>query len=91
MAAEVLALTTLLQAGDHVVAAGALYGGSVTMLAVNLWRFGIETTFVDTTDPEAFAAAIRPNTRALFVETLGNPRHGAPLRQRAGRGAVPAG
>ena len=73
MAAEALALTTLLQAGDHVVAAGALYGGSVTMLAVNLKKFGIETTFVDATSPEAFAAAIRPNTRALFAETLGNP------------------
>jgi O-acetylhomoserine (thiol)-lyase len=73
MAAEALALTTLLQAGDHVVAAGALYGGSVTMLAVNLKKFGIETSFVDATDPDAFAAAIRPNTRALFAETLGNP------------------
>ena len=73
MAAEALALTTLLQAGDHVVAAGALYGGSVTMLAVNLKKFGIDTTFVDATDPDAFAAAIRPNTRALFAETLGNP------------------
>lgn len=73
MAAEALALTTLLQAGDHVVAAGALYGGSVTMLAVNLRKFGIETTFVDATDPDTFAAAIRPNTRALFAETLGNP------------------
>ncbi|MBW8470012.1 MAG: O-acetylhomoserine aminocarboxypropyltransferase/cysteine synthase [Thiobacillus sp.] len=73
MAAEALALTTLLQAGDHVVAAGALYGGSVTMLAVNLKKFGIETSFVDATNPDAFAAAIRPNTRAVFAETLGNP------------------
>lgn len=73
MAAEALALTTLLQAGDHVVAAGALYGGSVTMLAVNLRKFGIETSFVDATDPDAFAAAIRPETRAVFAETLGNP------------------
>ena len=73
MAAEALALTTLLQAGDHVVAAGALYGGSVTMLAVNLKKFGIETSFVDATAPDAFAAAIRPTTRALFAETLGNP------------------
>ena len=73
MAAEALALTTLLQAGDHVVAAGALYGGSVTMLAVNLKKFGIETTFVDATSPDAFAAAIRPTTRAVFAETLGNP------------------
>jgi len=73
MAAETLALTTLLQSGDHVVAAGALYGGSVTMLAVNLRKFGIETTFVDATNPEAFAAAMRPNTRAVYAETLGNP------------------
>jgi len=73
MAAEALALMTLLQAGDHVVAAGALYGGSVTMLAVSLARFGIETSFVDAREPAAFAAAIRPNTRALFAESLGNP------------------
>ena len=73
MAAEALALTTLLQAGDHVVAAGALYGGSVTMLAVNLRKFGIETTFVDALQPDAFAAAMRPNTRAVFAESLGNP------------------
>ncbi|MDT3679686.1 MAG: O-acetylhomoserine aminocarboxypropyltransferase/cysteine synthase family protein [Burkholderiaceae bacterium] len=73
MAAEALALTTMLQQGDHVVAASALYGGTVTMFAVNLRRFGIETSFVDPTRPEAFAEAMRPNTRAVFAETLGNP------------------
>ncbi len=73
MAAEAMALMTILQTGDHVVAAGALYGGSVTMLAVNLRKFGIETTFADVTDPDAFAAAIRKETKALFVESLGNP------------------
>jgi O-acetylhomoserine (thiol)-lyase len=73
MAAEALALTTLLRSGDHVVAAGALYGGTVTMLAVNLAKFGIETSFVDATQPQAFAAAMRPNTRAVFAESLGNP------------------
>jgi O-acetylhomoserine (thiol)-lyase len=73
MAAEAMALLTLLQAGDHVVAAGALYGGTVTMLAVNLRKFGIETTFVDAADADALAAAMRPNTRAVFAETLGNP------------------
>ncbi len=73
MAAEAMALMTILQSGDHVVAAGALYGGSVTMLAVNLRKFGIETSFVDATDPAAFAAAMRPNTRAVFAESLGNP------------------
>ena len=73
MAAEALALLTILQAGDHVVAAGALYGGSVTMLSVNLAKFGIETSFVDATRPEAWAAAVKPHTRAFFAETLGNP------------------
>ena len=73
MAAEAMALMTILQAGDHVVAAGSLYGGSVTMLAVTLKKFGIETTFVDANKPEAFAGAMRPNTRAVFAETLGNP------------------
>ena len=73
MAAEAMALMTLLQQGDHVVAAGALYGGSVSMLAVNLKKLGITTTFVDATSPEAFAAAMQPNTRAVFAESLGNP------------------
>ncbi|MBI5257040.1 MAG: O-acetylhomoserine aminocarboxypropyltransferase/cysteine synthase [Burkholderiales bacterium] len=73
MAAEAMALMTILQQGDHVVAAGALYGGTVTMLAVNLAKFGIETSFVDARQPEAFAAAMRPNTRAVFAESLGNP------------------
>src|SRR5438270_8373101 len=54
MAAEALTLLTLLQQGDHLVAAGALYGGSVTMLAVNLKKLGIETTFVDAASAEAF-------------------------------------
>ncbi len=73
MASEAMALMTILQQGDHVVAAGALYGGSVTMLAVSLKRFGIETSFVDANDPQAFAAAMRPTTRAVFAESLGNP------------------
>jgi O-acetylhomoserine (thiol)-lyase len=73
MAAETMALMTILQSGDHVVAAGALYGGSVTLLAVSLAKFGIETTFVDATKPEAFGAAMRPNTRAVYAESLGNP------------------
>ncbi len=73
MASEAMVLMTLLQQGDHVVAAGALYGGSVSLLAVSLAKMGITTTFVDASKPEAFAAAIQPNTRALFAESLGNP------------------
>src|SRR3982751_5960053 len=73
MAAEAIVVLTLLEQGDHVVAAGALYGGTVSMLAVTLARLGIETTFVDGASPEAFAAAMRPRTRAVFAESLGNP------------------
>ena len=73
MAAEAIVLMTLLQPGDHVVAAGALYGGSVSLLAVNLRKLGIETSFVDATKPDGFVAAMRPNTRAVFAESLGNP------------------
>lgn len=73
MAAESMALMTILQAGDHVVAAGALYGGSVTLLSVSLAKFGITTTFVDGSQADAFAAAIQPNTRAVYAESLGNP------------------
>ena len=73
MAAETMAWTTLLQAGDHVVAASALYGGTVSLLAVNLRKFGIECTFVDASDMSAVAAAMQANTRAVFAESLGNP------------------
>jgi O-acetylhomoserine (thiol)-lyase len=68
-----LAIATLMGAGGHVVAAASLYGGSVNMLKLTLPRFGIETTFVDPRRPEAFRAAIRPETRLVFAEVLGNP------------------
>ncbi|MBK8307034.1 MAG: O-acetylhomoserine aminocarboxypropyltransferase [Gammaproteobacteria bacterium] len=68
-----LAIVTLMGAGSHIVAARSLYGGSHNLLAYTLPRFGIETTFVDARDPEAFGAAIRPETRLVFAETLGNP------------------
>lgn len=68
-----LAIVTLLSAGDHVVASRNLYGGSYNMFNLTMPRFGITATFVDPRDPEAFAAAIQPNTKLLFGETLGNP------------------
>ncbi len=69
-----LAIATLTGAGGHVVAARNLYGGSINLLRLTLPRFGIETSFVDPRDPDAFAAAIRPETRLLFGEMIGNPR-----------------
>jgi len=68
-----LAVATLAGAGDHVVASAALYGGSHNLLHYTLRRFGIETTFVPPRDLAAWRAAIRPNTKLLFGETLGNP------------------
>ena len=68
-----LAIATLLGAGEHIVSSRSLYGGTHNLLEYTLPRFGIETTFVDPRSPEAFAAAIRPNTRLVFAEILGNP------------------
>ncbi|MBT8058513.1 MAG: O-acetylhomoserine aminocarboxypropyltransferase [Gammaproteobacteria bacterium] len=68
-----LAIATLMGAGSHIVSSQSLYGGTHNLLAYTLPRFGIETTFVDPRDPEAFRRAIRPETRLLFGETLGNP------------------
>jgi len=68
-----LAIATLMGAGSHIVASRALYGGSHNLLLYTLPRFGIDTTFVDPRDVDAFRTAIRPNTRLLFGETLGNP------------------
>src|ERR1700761_9585773 len=68
-----LAIATLMGAGSHIVASSALYGGSHNLLHYTLKRFGIETTFVKPGDLDAWRAALRPNTRLLFGETLGNP------------------
>jgi O-acetylhomoserine (thiol)-lyase len=68
-----LAIATIAGAGSHIVASRALYGGSHNLLHFTLRRFGIETTFVDPRDGAAWRAALRPNTRLLFGETLGNP------------------
>jgi O-acetylhomoserine (thiol)-lyase len=68
-----LAVATLMGSGSHIVASGALYGGSHNLLAYTLKRFGIETTFVSPRDVDGFRKAIQSNTRLLFGETLGNP------------------
>ncbi len=72
-AAEVTAILTLCSAGDHIVSASTLYGGTHTLLHVNLKKLGIETTFVSPDEPENFRKAIRKNTKLLYAETLGNP------------------
>lgn len=67
-------LLTLLKAGDHIVASSSLYGGTYNLLNVTLPRLGITTTFVDASSPDNFKSAVQDNTRAFFVESLGNPK-----------------
>ena len=73
-AAIATCLLTLLKAGDHIVASSSLYGGTYNLLSVTLPRLGITTTFVDASNPDNFGAAVQENTRAFFVESLGNPK-----------------
>jgi O-acetylhomoserine (thiol)-lyase len=72
-AAEFMAMTTLCGAGDHIVAAAGLYGGTYALLASTLGRLGVKTDFVANTEPESFAAAIKPETKMLYTEIIGNP------------------
>jgi O-acetylhomoserine (thiol)-lyase len=71
--AQTLALLNLVQAGDSIVASSSLYGGTFTLLKYTLARLGITTRFVDGNDPQAFARAIDGTTKAVYVETIGNP------------------
>ena len=73
MSAQMIAILNLCQAGDEIVAARTLYGGTHTQLDVNFRKLGIATTFVDPDEPENFARAITPRTKLLYAETLGNP------------------
>jgi O-acetylhomoserine (thiol)-lyase len=72
-AAQMVALTSLLEAGDEIVAANTLYGGTYTQFDVTFRRMGINTVFVDPEDPENFRRAITPRTKVLYGETIGNP------------------
>ena len=93
-AAITYAVQNIACAGDHIVSAGTIYGGTYNLFANTLADCGIETTFVDADEPDAFEKAIRPNTKLIFIESLGNPnssiidiektaetahRHGIPL------------
>jgi len=73
MAAEFLTFACLAGAGDHLVASARLYGGTRTLLEVTLGRFGVDTTFVPSAEAADFAAAIRPETKAVYTEVIGNP------------------
>lgn len=72
-AAQLMAFLTVCEAGDHIVSSSHLYGGTYNQFHYTLPRIGIEVTFVDPADPSNFEKAIRPNTKILYGETLGNP------------------
>ena len=90
-AAEATAIMTLLEGGDHVVSAATLYGGTHTLLGVNLRRFGIEASFVDPDEPDNFRRALTKKTKLLFAETLGNPSINVVDIERIGAIAKDAG
>jgi O-acetylhomoserine (thiol)-lyase len=73
IAAQAAALFTLLQPGDHIVSSSALYGGTINQLKHLLGKMSVELTWVDPDDPDAWLHAVRPNTKAFFAETIGNP------------------
>jgi O-acetylhomoserine (thiol)-lyase len=75
MNAIAVSLFNLVHAGGHIVSAAALYGGTITLFSQTFKRLGIDVTFVDATDPKQIAAAIRPNTRAVYIESLANPKN----------------
>ena len=70
-----VALLNLVHAGGHIISAKALYGGTITLFAQTFRRLGIDVTFVDMTDPKAVAEAVKPNTRAVYLETVANPKN----------------
>lgn len=74
MAAQMTALLTLAKNGDHIVSSRTLYGGTYTQFAVSFAEFGIETSFADVDEIESFRRALKPNTKAIYAETIGNPQ-----------------
>lgn len=78
MSAIFLAIHTIAGAGDHIIASASLYGGTDTLFRYTFPRMGIDVTFIDTIDAVRVCAAIRPNTKAVYIETIGNPKGDVP-------------
>ena len=91
MAAISSVIMGLTRSGDHVLAARGIFGGTVSVLTRTLSRFGVRTTFVDADDPDAFAEAVEPTTRLIFLETITNPRMDVPDLAAIGAVARKAG
>ncbi len=91
MAAQMTAILTLMEQGDHLVSAKTLYGGTFSQFDVTFRKMGIDTTFVDSDDPENFRQAITPKTKALYAETIGNPTNNVIDIEAVGKIASDAG
>lgn len=91
MAAIFLAVNNIAAAGDHIISSSSLYGGTDTLFRFTLPRMGITTTFIDDITPEKMLAAVRPQTRAVYVETIGNPRGDVPDLAAIAKAAHKAG
>ncbi|MDD5728653.1 MAG: O-acetylhomoserine aminocarboxypropyltransferase/cysteine synthase [Victivallales bacterium] len=78
MAAIFLAVTNIAAAGDHIISSASLYGGTQTLFQYTLPRFGIEVTFVDELTPDSINSSVRPNTKLVYGETIGNPKGDVP-------------
>src|SRR5438045_7769066 len=74
MAAQMVTMMTLLRPGDEIISSSSLYGGTHTQFDLTLRTWGVNTIFVDSTDPENYRRALTPRTRAFYGETIGNPR-----------------
>ena len=74
-AAETYAILNIAKAGDHIISSASLYGGTYNLFHYTLPKFGIEATYVDPSNPENFRKAIKPNTKLIFAETVGNPKN----------------
>ena len=77
-AAQLLTITMLAQSGDHIVSTSYLYGGTYNQFKVTLPRLGIDVTFVESDDPDELAAAVQDNTKAIYLESIGNPKYNVP-------------
>ena len=77
-AAQLLTITMLAQSGDHIVSSSYLYGGTYNQFKVTLPRLGIDVTFVESDDPDELAAAVQENTKAIYLESIGNPKYNVP-------------
>ena len=88
MAAQMLAITNIAQAGDNIVSTSYLYGGTTNQFKYTLRRLGIEVRFAQGDDPKSISTLIDDRTRAIYIETIGNPASISPISRRSPKSAA---